>query len=132
MSNSSCAGFATRVLKVLAVVLLGAVAGCGSGEEVGVVTPAEAATQLDQAFAVSEPEVQQNMRVASEALREGRYEQAVVALEVTRASTNLTLEQGMAVHDSMVALEQNLLNAVAAGDPKARRAYDLLKRAKRN
>ncbi|MGE3309672.1 MAG: hypothetical protein AB7O66_06855 [Limisphaerales bacterium] len=108
--------------------------GCGGGgdESADVATPQEAATQIDEAFTTAEPELQQNIRVASEALREGKFEQAVVALQTTRSTTNLTLDQGMAVHNSMVALEQHLINAAANGDAEAQRAYDLLKRAKRN
>lgn len=108
-------------------------AGCGgsSDESAGVVTPQQAATQIDEAFTSAEPELQQNMKVATEALREGKFEQAVVALQVTRSTTNLTLSQGLAVHNSMVALEQHLINAAANGDANAQRAYDLLKKAKR-
>ncbi len=108
--------------------------GCGGGgdESADVATPQEAATQIDEAFSTAEPEIQQNIHIASEALREGKFEQAVVALQTTRGSTNLTLDQGMAVHNSMVSLEQHLINAAANGDAEAQRAYDLLKRAKRN
>ena len=111
-----------------------ALTGCGGSndESAGVPTPKEAATQIEEAFTAAEPELQQNMRVATEALREGKFEQAVVALQVTRSTTNLTLDQGMAVHNSMVALEQHLINAAASGDANAQRAYDLLKKAKRN
>ncbi len=116
------------------VTALAAFTGCGKSDpgSASVVSPKEAASQLDEAFATAEPELQQNIRTASEALREGQYEKAVVAIEVTRSTTNLTLEQGMAVHSSMIALEQNLINAAANGDAKAQRAYELLKRAKRN
>jgi hypothetical protein len=72
------------------------------------------------------------MHTASAALREGQYEKAVVALQVTRSTTNLTLEQGLAVHNSLVTLEANLINAAASGDANAQRAYDLLKKSKRN
>lgn len=119
------------LLAALAAVTL---TGCGgSGDDTAaVVTPQEAAAQIDEAFTAAEPDVQQNMHVASEALREGKFEQAVVALQVTRSTTNLTLDQGMAVHNSMVALEQHLINAAASGNAEAQRAYDLLKKAKRN
>jgi hypothetical protein len=56
----------------------------------------------------------------------------VVALDVARSSPTLTLEQGLAVHNSLVALEAHLVNAAAAGDEQARRAHELLKQAKRN
>jgi hypothetical protein len=123
-------------LLAIAITLTTAIlpSGCGgSGDEsADVPTPGEAAAQIDEAFTSAEPELQQNMRVATEALREGKFEQAVVALQVTRSTTNLTLDQGLAVHQSMVALEQHLINAAANGDAEAQRAYDLLKRAKRN
>jgi hypothetical protein len=108
--------------------------GCGrSGEEsAATLTPTQAAGQLDEAFAAAPPEVQRTIQAAAEALKEGDAEKAVVALEVARSSPTLTLEQGLAVHDSLVALEANLINAAAAGDAKAQRAYELLKKAKRN
>ena len=108
--------------------------GCGGStdDSAGVATPQQAASQIDEAFTTAEPEIQKNIHVASEALREGKFEQAVVALQVTRNATNLTLDQGMAVHNSMIALEQHLINAAANGDPNAQRAYDLLKKSKRN
>ncbi len=118
----------------LALVVL-ASSGCGksSHEIADVPTPKEAAEQLDQAFEQSTTdEIHRNIRTASEALREGNYEKAVVALQVTRSATALTLDQGMAVHNSLVSLEQNLINAAAAGDANAQRAYDLLKKSKRN
>jgi hypothetical protein len=36
------------------------------------------------------------------------------------------------VHNSLVTLEANLINAAASGDANAQRAYDLLKKSKRN
>lgn len=108
--------------------------GCGKSDPdlAAQASPKAAAEQIDTAFATAEPELQQNMSAASSALREGQYEKAVVALEVTRSRTNLTLDQGMAVHNSMVALEANLIQAAANGDANAQRAYELLRKAKRN
>ncbi|MBL9128791.1 MAG: hypothetical protein JNL97_14150 [Verrucomicrobiales bacterium] len=120
------------ILPMLAVLLLAAGCGGSGDESTNVPTPKQAAAQIEEVFTTAEPEVQQNIRVATEALREGKFEQAVVALQVTRSTTNLTLDQGMAVHNSMVALEQHLINAAASGDANAQRAYDLLKKAKRN
>ena len=113
--------------------LLGAGCGKSSDETAAVISPVEAAAQLDQAFEQSTTdEIHQNIQTASEALREGNYEKAVVALQVTRSATALTLDQGLAVHNSLVSLEQNLINAAAAGDANAQRSYDLLKKSKRN
>lgn len=108
--------------------------GCGKSddESAATLTPTQAAIQLDEAFAAAPVEVQHTVRTAAEALKEGDAEKAVVALEVARSSPTLTLEQGLAVHHSLVALEANLINAAAAGDAEARRAYELLKKAKRN
>jgi LPS sulfotransferase NodH len=118
----------------LALALAVVATGCGGSKDdlPAPTTPKEAAKQIDSAFATAEPELQQNMHTASAALREGQYEKAVVALQVTRSTTNLTLEQGLAVHNSLVTLEANLINAAASGDANAQRAYDLLKKSKRN
>jgi hypothetical protein len=42
------------------------------------------------------------------------------------------LEQGLAVHNSERALVTKLLTAMEAGDPNAKRAYELLKKNSRN
>ena len=67
-------------------------------------------------------------------MRAGDYEKAVVALQVIRSGsgTNVTFEQGLAVHYSVVAMERKLINAVEAGDENAKRAYKVLKELKRN
>lgn len=115
-------------------------AGCGETDEMaGTLSPQQAADHLESAFQTTDPEtsttdpIQIGVRSASEALRTGDYEKAVVSLEVTRTGPeSLTLDQGMAVHQSYITLEQHLINAVAAGDPNAQRAYDLLRQSKRN
>jgi hypothetical protein len=95
-------------------------------------TPAQAATQLQQVFAAAPPEVKQNATIASEALKTANYEQAIQSLQQITTRKNLTLEQGMAVQQSMVALEQRVLAAAAAGDPAAKRAYELLQSSHRD
>jgi len=44
----------------------------------------------------------------------------------------VTFEQGLAVHNSVVAMERQLVNAADAGDENAKRAYKILKELKRN
>ncbi|MBI2927020.1 MAG: hypothetical protein HYY24_15100 [Verrucomicrobia bacterium] len=94
--------------------------------------PKEAASNLDQAFASARPEIRESVATASEALRRGEYEKAVVNLRVLRTSQELTPDQGLAVYNSGVALEMQLIRRIEAGDPNARRAYDLLKAMKRD
>ncbi len=65
-------------------------------------------------------------------MRKGDYEKAIVALQVMRNAKDITLEQGLAIHNSAVAMEVRLINAMDAGDPNAKRAYQLLKELKRN
>lgn len=123
------------MLPVMVALLVPTLAGPGCGrseDDSATLTPSQAAAQLDEAFAAAPAEVQQTVQTAAEALKEGDAEKAVVALEVARSSPTLTLEQGLAVHNSLVALEANLIHAAAAGDAKAQRAYELLKKAKRN
>ncbi|PYK98654.1 MAG: hypothetical protein DME19_11655 [Verrucomicrobia bacterium] len=116
-----------------AVVLLQGCSKSGDGSrQAAPRNPNEAASQLGQAFVRAAPEIKHNADLASEAMRKGDYEKAVVALQVIRSSTNITLEQGLAIHNSVVAMEGKLIRAMDAGDENAKRAYQLLKELKRN
>ena len=95
-------------------------------------TPQAAATQLQQVFANAPAEARQVANVATEAMRTENYEKAVQSLEAIKARQNLSFEQGMAVHHSMVALENRLMTAAAAGDANAKRAYERLRQSHRN
>ncbi len=94
--------------------------------------PREAASQLHQAFAAAPVEVRQSAQAASEALQTANYEQAIQTLQRLRMRTELTPEQGMAIHSSERSLEAGLIAAMEAGDPKAKQAYELLKKSHRN
>jgi len=130
----------SKHLGSLSVAVLLAVCGCGkSGAEKDLPVPKttkQAATQLDQVFATAtaevSPEVKQNAAVASQALRSGEYETAIVSLGAIKESQNLTLDQGIAVYNSMAALRGKILADMEAGDPNAKRAFQMLKRAKRD
>src|SRR5262245_12048313 len=118
------------------VVLMLCESGCKKSAEEALVTPPknerQAATQIEQVFQSAPVEIKQSATVASSAMRSGDYEKAVVSLVATRESGKLTPEQGIAVHNSMVTMEMNLIRAMEAGDPKAKKAYETLKRLKRN
>lgn len=105
--------------------------GCGrGGDDFRVAeTPKQAASQLESAFAAN-PQFSGAARAASEALRSGDYQTAVESLQTIKASQDVTVQQGMAVHSSLVALEAGLISAMEAGDPKARQAYERLKAMK--
>ena len=109
--------------------------GCGRKESldgVQISTPQQAAGQLEQAFGnEASADVKQNARVASEALRQGDFEKAVISLQAVRSSDKVTLDQGLAVHGTTVMLESRLIQAIESGDPKAKRAYELLKAMKK-
>jgi hypothetical protein len=129
-----------RPLAQRAAALLGGIAllvtSCGQGgDSSGKITasnPKQAAAQLDQAFANSNTDVKENANTASEALRNGDYEKAVVSLEAVRATPGISLEQGLAIHGSVLTMEDRLIRAMEAGDEKAKRAYELLKHMKRH
>jgi len=121
---------------LLAAVVLGA-AGCGrSANETPsaapVPKPAEAATQLQQAFVTAPPEVKQTASQASEALQRADYDAAMRALQAMKARQDLTPQQQMAVQESSAALEARLIMAMERGDPQAKAAYERLKRSRRN
>jgi hypothetical protein len=122
---------------LLLVGILAAFAGCGkSSKEIAAsatpLPPKEAATQLQQAFTAASPETKNIATQASEAIRSADYSKAVQSLYEIKGQTNLTLNQGMAIHNSEVALEAALISRVGAGDPNAKQAYDLLKKSRRN
>jgi hypothetical protein len=109
---------------------------CGGSESNSLTTvpsnPKEAATQVEQVFQDASPPVREAATQASEAMRRGDYEQAVVSLQIARNQETVTLQQGMAIHNSMVAMEASLIRAMQAGDPKAKQAYEILRRMKRD
>ena len=124
-----------RITRVLATgsstLILLFVAGCGrSGDasgEAGAQSPGEAASLLENVFSTETPDARKQAASASEALRGSDYERAVFALQIIRSSQNITLEQGLAIHHSEIALQNRIVRAVEAGDEKAKRAYELLK-----
>ena len=107
--------------------------GCGTRDDGKIIatSPKQAASQLDQAFANSTAEVKQNASSASDALRQWDYEKAVVSLQAVRDRPGITLEQGLAIHGSVVTMEERLIRGMEAGDERAKRAYQLLKQMKR-
>lgn len=117
----------------LALLILAGIS-CGKREDDVVLAtdPKQAASQLDTAFSAANSQVKQSAVTASEALRRGEYEKAIVNLQVMRESQALTMEQGLAIHGTVVSLESQLIRGVEAGDPNAIRAYQLLRAMKRN
>lgn len=123
----------TLAVALLAFAVIGS--GCGRRNPDGFIptqAPEKAATGLEQAFDGASGEVQENVRLVAEAMRRREYEKAVTSLEAVRNQSDLTLDQGMAIHGSMVSMESQLIQAIEAGDPNAQRAYNLLKALKRN
>jgi hypothetical protein len=109
------------------------VCGCSkSGDVPRANTPEQAAAGLDQTFATAPPEVRNHVSAASEALRKRDYEKAVVTLHQAQKTEGITLQQGIAIHNSSVLLEAELIKAMENGDPRAKATYELLRRSKRN
>lgn len=92
--------------------------------------PKAAATQLESAFAQSSQEAQKASAMAADALRTKSYEKAVVGLQALKAGPAVSFDQGLAVHNSVIALETELAVAAQSGDSRAREAYRLLKAMK--
>ena len=126
-------GNRTRWLAAVLGIAIGTVIGCSRKDAEDLrqaTTPSEAASQLDSAFASAPDEFRRAAGEASSALRSGDLVRAVESLGALRESGNVSLQQGVAVHGSMVLLEARLIAASEAGDPKAREAYAQLKRLK--
>ena len=117
-----------RLLSMLAVIGL---AGCGAGDDTApITTTAQAVHQLDRAFSGAPDSFRKAATDASNALHAGNLGKAVEALGALRSSEGVTVDQGLAVHNTMVMLESTLLQKVESGDTEARKAYGLLKQLK--
>ena len=95
-------------------------------------SPHEAASQLQKVFETAAPEVRQTVSVVSEAMRTEDFEKAVVSLQIIRSGKNITLDQGLAIHNSELAMRRKILSGMEAGDENAKRAYKILKELKRD
>lgn len=115
---------------VVAVALL---AGCGSGNEdrLEARPPKEEAGRLEKAFASASERQRSDASVAAAAMKTGDFEKAVVSLGAVKGGGSLSLEQGLAVHASVLSLEEQLVRGADAGDERAKRAYELLRAMKR-
>lgn len=121
----------------MAVVLALAPGGCTksaseSPSAAPVLKPAQAASQLQQAFAAAPPEVRQTATTASQAIQTADYDTAIRTLQTIRARPDLTPEQQMALHETSASLEARLIEAASRGDPKAKAAYERLRKSRRN
>lgn len=107
--------------------------GCGSQDEVLPVakTPEQAASQIEQAFSGAKGPARDVAAAASDAMRKGDFEKAIVSLQTVRATPDVTVDQGMAIHSTTIMLEERLVSAIESGDKNAERAYQLLKAMKR-
>lgn len=107
---------------------------CGSSNEGQIrrsSSPEKAADHLTEAFDKADGQTRKMAQDASDALKKGQYKKAVMAIEGIKRSPNVTFEQGVAVRDSVVNLEAELISQMEE-DPKARAAYEMLKRINRN
>ncbi len=117
-----------RLLPMLTVI---AIAGCGARDDTApVTTTAQAIHQLDRAFTGAPENFRKAATDASNALNTGDLGKAVESLGALRSSEGVSVDQGLAVHNTMVMLESTLLEKAESGDAEARRAYALLKRLK--
>lgn len=119
------------IISALCIVLFTA---CGSSDEGNIResgSPEEAADHLTEAFAGADSEARKMAQMASDALRKSQYRKALASIEKIKSRPGVTFEQGVAIRDSLVNLESELISQ-KADDPKARAAYEMLKRIKRN
>jgi uncharacterized lipoprotein YajG len=121
------------ILTFCTVLLL--LSGCSKSNEAdgfSAKSPEQAASALDQAFTAASAPVKQDVSAVSDALRKRDYEKAIVSLHAVQQAPGITLEQGMAIKSSSVLLERDLISAMERGDKNAEKAYQLLKRTRRN
>jgi hypothetical protein len=92
-----------------------------------------AATQLESAFKdVPGAESKQHSAALAGAMRQKNYEDALKSLGALRSIEVQNINQVMAVENANRRLQADILQAMEAGDPKAKRAWERMKRAGRN
>jgi len=111
--------------------------GCGTGEkDEGWRTSDSvdgAANHLNDAFADSSSNLKKHATEASNAMQKKKYRSALISLQEIKLSGEVeSAKEGMAVRDSLVNLEEELIYAIENGDKNAQKTYDLLKRVNRN
>lgn len=107
--------------------------GCGGDEQATsplTASPEDAkatASQLERVFEEAPPEIRQNATIAQSAIATSDYEKAVASVLVMERTRGLTREQGLAVMNSRLMLESQLVEAMERGDPQAKRAFEMLR-----
>lgn len=123
-------------LKNSALAILASLALIGCGSDDGAIRhssdPQEAADHLSDAFAGADAEARKTAGIASDAIKKGQYQKALYAIETIKKRPDVNFDQGVAVRDSLVNLEEELIYRMRDGDPKAKQAYQLLKRINQN
>ena len=91
-----------------------------------------AADHLSEAFAGSDSALQKHAKAASEAMRKKTRDALISLQEIKLSGKVKDVNEGIAVRDSLINLEQELIYAMEDGDPNAAKAYQLLKRVNQN
>ena len=119
-----------RLQGFAALAILSFSMGCAESDDERLARPPkdsmEAASELEQIFADADMATKKNAAVATQALREKKYEKAVASIMTIRNQDNLSFDQSMTVRNSMVTLQRELVNAAEDGDPRAERAIKIL------
>ena len=95
-------------------------------------SPEAAADHLSDAFSGADSDSMKNASIASKAIKKGQFQKALYAIETIKAKPDVSFDQGVAINDSLVNLERELIYRAEDGDKKAIAAYELLKRINRN
>lgn len=110
--------------------------GCGKSEDQASMdklagnmkTPEKAAAAIETTFTKS-PEDAQAAKVAAQAIKTKDYEAAAAALTtLQQAPQARTFDEAQVINQAMRNLQGELIGAAAAGDPKAKKAIEALKR----
>jgi len=101
--------------------------GCGKSSDAK-----QAAVEIEKAFENADSATKQNAAIVSQSMREGQFDQAVVSLTTIQANRDATPEQLRAIQNSSIALQDELMRRMEAGDEKAKAAYKLLQELRRN
>ena len=92
-----------------------------------------AATQLERVFEdVPDAESQQHSRALAAAMRQNNYNEALKSLGALSGQQAHNMNQALAIENAKRRLQADILEAMERGDPRAKRAWERMKRAGRN
>jgi hypothetical protein len=137
--------FVVRHLKtsLLSLIFAIAITGCSKKIETASVATSTADADTNASVAATTPatsstnvpvlaDINQSFEQVDESLKANDYDKAVQTLLTVQEQKQLTAQQAQEAQSKMIGLQRSLANAIAAGDPNAKAAGELLRNSSKH